>query len=75
MRSPRLDSLIEAGAAATDPADARGIWREFTVALQEEQPFTFMFWLDELAASTDAVAGVAMDQRGEFRTLAEWRRR
>lgn len=75
VRSPRLDSLIEAGAAATDRAEARAIWREFTVAVQEEQPFTFMFWLDELAASTDGVAGVAMDQRGEFRTLAEWRRR
>ncbi len=75
VRSPRLDSLIEAGAAATDPDSARAIWRSFTVALQEEQPFTFMFWLDELAASSDAVAGVAMDQRGEFRTLAEWRRR
>jgi peptide/nickel transport system substrate-binding protein len=75
VRSPRLDSLIEAGAAATDPAEARAIWREFTLAVQEEQPFTFMFWLDELAASTDAVEGVAMDQRGEFRTLPDWRRR
>ena len=75
VRSPRLDSLIEAGAAATDPDEAREIWRDFAVALQREQPFTFMFWLDELAASSDAVAGVAMDQRGEFRTLPEWRRR
>ena len=75
VRSPRLDSLIEAGAGATDPAAERSIWRDFTVALQEEQPFTFMFWLDELAASSTAVEGVEMDARGEFRTLPEWRRR
>ena len=75
VRSARLDALIDAGAAATDPAEAREVWRAFTEALQEEQPFTFMFWLDELAASSDAVAGVEMDQRGEFRTLPEWRRR
>ena len=75
VRSPRLDSLIEAGAAATDPAEAAAAWRAFTAAVQEEQPFTFMFWLDELAASSDEVQGVAMDQRGEFRTMAEWRRR
>ncbi len=75
VRSDRLDRLIEEGAAATNPDSARQIWREFTVALQEEQPFTFMFWLDELAASADAVEGVAMDQRGEFRTLPAWRRR
>jgi peptide/nickel transport system substrate-binding protein len=75
VRNARLDSLIEAGATATDPAEARAAWREFTVAIQEEQPFTFMFWLDELAASSSAVTGVSMDQRGEFRTLAKWRRR
>ncbi len=75
VASPHLDSLIEAGAAATDAAAARQVWREFTVALQAKQPFTFMFWLDELAASNDAVEGVAMDQRGEFRTLPQWRRR
>jgi peptide/nickel transport system substrate-binding protein len=73
VRSHRLDSLIEAGAAATDPVVARGVWRDFTAALQQEQPFTFMFWLDELAAS-GGVEGVEMDQRGEFRTLPEWRR-
>ena len=75
VRSPRLDSLIEAGAAATEPDTARSDWRDFTLALQEEQPFTFMFWLDELAASNTAVEGVEMDARGEFRTLPEWRRR
>ncbi|MDX1673557.1 MAG: ABC transporter substrate-binding protein [Longimicrobiales bacterium] len=75
VRSARLDSLIEAGAVATDPAEAARVWRAFTVAVQEEQPFTFMFWLDELAASSDAVTGVEMDQRGEFRTLPRWRLR
>jgi peptide/nickel transport system substrate-binding protein len=72
VRSPRLDSLIEAGAAATDPQEARRIWRDFTVALQEEQPFTFMFWGDELAGSSAAVTGVTMDPRGEFSSIAEW---
>ena len=75
VRDPELDRLIEAGSAATDPEVAAAIWLEFTEALQERQPFTFMFWLDELAASTDAVTGVEMDPRGEFRTLPEWRRR
>ncbi|HUE76383.1 MAG TPA: hypothetical protein VMM83_00450, partial [Longimicrobiales bacterium] len=60
------------GAAATDPDEARDVWRQFTEVLQEEQPFTFMFWLDELAAATDAVSGFETDQRGEFRSMAEW---
>jgi len=72
VRSERLDRLIEAGAAATDPEEARRVWREFTQAIQEEQPFTFMFWLDELAATSNRLSGVTMDQRGEFQSLAEW---
>ncbi len=72
VRSERLDRLIERGAAATSADEARAAWREFTQALQEEQPFTFMFWADELAASGSAVGGVRMDQRGEFVSLAEW---
>ena len=72
VRIPRLDALIERGAAATDGEQARQVWREFTQVLQEEQPFTFMFWLDELAASADAVSGVTMDQRGEFQSMAGW---
>ncbi|HSH44766.1 MAG TPA: ABC transporter substrate-binding protein [Longimicrobiales bacterium] len=72
VRNAELDALIEAGAAATDPEEARATWREFTELLHQEQPFTFMFWLDELAASSEAVSGVEMDQRGEFRTMAEW---
>ena len=72
VRSERLDRLIEEGAAATSPEEARDVWRRFTEALQEEQPFTFMFWADELAASSDAVTGVTMDQRGEFQSLPQW---
>ena len=72
VRIQQLDRLIDRGAAATDADVARGIWEEFTRVLQAEQPFTFMFWLDELAASNSGVAGVEMDQRGELRTLSEW---
>jgi peptide/nickel transport system substrate-binding protein len=48
------------------------IWRAFTEILQLEQPITFMFWLNELAASRSEVSGVEMDPRGELLTLPEW---
>ncbi|HUG40238.1 MAG TPA: ABC transporter substrate-binding protein [Longimicrobiales bacterium] len=72
VRIPRLDALIDRGAAATDADAARAVWREFTEVLQEEQPFTFMFWRDELAATSDALDGFEMDQRGEFQSMTEW---
>jgi peptide/nickel transport system substrate-binding protein len=57
---------------ATDEGQARDAWREVTQILQQEQPVTFMFWLNELAAARTSVHGVDMDPRGELRTIAEW---
>jgi len=70
--NPGADALIERGAVASDPDAAQQVWREFTELLNEEQPFTFMFWLDELAASRRVVQGVVMDPRGELLSIADW---
>ena len=72
VRIPALDSLIERGRAATTREEQQRIWREFTEVLQREQPVTFMFWLNELAAARAAVGGVEMDPRGELLTIPEW---
>lgn len=72
VRIPALDAAIERGAAATGEGEQRDAWREMTEVLQREQPVTFMFWLNELAASRSGMGGVEMDPRGEFRTIAEW---
>jgi peptide/nickel transport system substrate-binding protein len=72
VRIPRLDAAIERGMLATDEGQARDAWREVTQILQQEQPVTFMFWLNELAAARTSVHGVDMDPRGELRTIAEW---
>lgn len=72
VRSARIDALIGQGAAATDAAEQARVWAELTRALNEEQPLTFMFWIDELVATSMRLSGVTMDQRGELRTLRDW---
>jgi peptide/nickel transport system substrate-binding protein len=72
VRIPRLDAAMERGMLATEAGAQRAAWLEFARILQEEQPFTFMFWLNELAAARRTVHGVAMDPRGELRTLPDW---
>lgn len=69
---PRLDAAMERAAGATDPAAQQAAWREFTQIVQEEQPVTFMFWLNELAASKKTMQGVSMDPRGELRSIGSW---
>jgi peptide/nickel transport system substrate-binding protein len=72
VRIPRLDRAIEHAALQTSTSDARAAWRDYVQILQEEQPFTFMFWQNTLAAMRTTTAGVEMDQRGELLTIGEW---
>ena len=71
--NPVADSLMDLGARTTDEARAAEIWAEFARILQEDQPFTFMFWQEELAGVSRRLAGVRMDARGELATLPRWR--
>ncbi len=72
VRNARLDQLIEAGAVATDSDRARQVWRELTEVLQQEQPFTFMFWMDDISGARDVVSGYRTDERSEFVSMREW---
>src|SRR5690606_38402235 len=72
VRIPALDAALERGATATDEDGQRAAWTELTEIIQQEQPVTFMFWLNELAASRAGMSGVEMDPRGELRTIARW---
>jgi peptide/nickel transport system substrate-binding protein len=72
VRIPELDRLIDEGAVATDTDRARDIWRQVTEVLQREQPFTFMFWMDDLSGARDVVSGFRTDERSEFVSLREW---
>jgi peptide/nickel transport system substrate-binding protein len=73
VRDPALDSLIERGAAPLSTEELLDVWRGATRRLQETQPVTFLFWLDELAGARRELEGVEMDARGELRTIARWR--
>jgi peptide/nickel transport system substrate-binding protein len=72
VRIPRLDAAMERAAAAADDAAQVAAWRDVTEILQQEQPVTFLFWLNELAATRRNVSGVVMDPRGEFASIAGW---
>lgn len=71
--SPVADSLMELGVRTTDPERAAQVWAEFSRVLQEDQPFTFLFWNEELAGVSGELEGVRMDARGELYGLPGWR--
>jgi peptide/nickel transport system substrate-binding protein len=72
LADERVDRLIEAAMATTDPGEGRTLWKEFSLALQEAQPFTFLMWLDELAGVSTRIEDVEMDARGTLVSVADW---
>ncbi|HSJ26010.1 MAG TPA: ABC transporter substrate-binding protein [Longimicrobiales bacterium] len=72
VRIPQLDAAMERAMLSPSESDQQAAWAEFTRVLQEEQPFTFMFWLNELAAARNWVDGIRMDPRGDLLTIGEW---
>ncbi len=69
---PRVDRVIETATRTVDADEAAALWAEFSTLLQEGQPFTFLMWLDELAAVSDRVRGVEMDARGILVGVHDW---
>jgi peptide/nickel transport system substrate-binding protein len=70
--NPEADRLIEQGLRTTDAAAAKPIWADFTRLLQQDQPITFLFWLDDLAGVGPRLHDVVMDPRGKLVNVQEW---
>ncbi len=70
--SPEADRLIDQGLRATDPAVAKQAWAQFSRVLQRDQPITFLFWQEDMAAVGPRVQGVEMDARGKIQSIPRW---
>jgi peptide/nickel transport system substrate-binding protein len=71
-QNPEIDRLLEALSRATDRAEARDLWREYQVAMMQEQPYTYFYFPDRLAGVNRRVRGIEMDARGEWLNIREW---
>ncbi|HEX5724328.1 MAG TPA: ABC transporter substrate-binding protein, partial [Longimicrobiaceae bacterium] len=70
--NPQADALITRGLSATDPAQAKAIWTQFGQILVQDQPITFLFWLEDMAGVGPRLQGVEMDARGKLVSVARW---
>ncbi len=72
VASPKLDALMANASGATSERAARSDWKDFVGELQDEQPFTFLFWWAELAGMDKRVHDVVMDPRGQLQSMKDW---
>ena len=47
--NPQVDQLIDSGRQQMDRQKAAEIWKDFQRKVYEDQPYTFLFWIDKVA--------------------------
>jgi peptide/nickel transport system substrate-binding protein len=71
-QNPEIDRYLDLLGATVDEEEAAALWREYQQAIVEEQPYTFLYFLDQLMGVSGRVQGAEMDARGEWLNLREW---
>jgi peptide/nickel transport system substrate-binding protein len=72
-KNPEIDRLLqELRQTVERDDDALALWREYQLAIMQEQPYTFFYFPERLAGVNKRVRDVTMDTRGEWLNIREW---
>ncbi|MBN2009104.1 peptide-binding protein [candidate division KSB1 bacterium] len=70
--NPAVDKLIEQGRAELDREKAAAIWRKFQHEIHEDQPYTFLFWKDDIVAIHERFQSVSPIPLSAFYNIEKW---
>ena len=70
--NPEVDRLIAAGERETDPEAANAIWHEVQAMIYQDQPYTFLYWVNNLMAIHERFEGVEANLLTPIYGLERW---
>ena len=70
--NPAADSLIELGRDELDRAKAADIWKKFQTIVYNDQPYTFIFWIDKIVAVNDRFENVKPIPLSSLYEIEKW---
>ena len=70
--NPRADQLIETGLKTPDLAQAAPIWKELQAIIYEDQPYTFLWWMEETVAIDSRFENTEIDVLSPLKNLHLW---
>ena len=71
--NPELDVLMDAGLRTTDPIAARATWQDVQARIYADQPYLFLYWMDELIAVHQRFDDASIDIQSPLGHLDRWR--
>ncbi len=69
---PEINELIERGEASLDPASADQAWRELQRQLYADQPYLFLYWIDEVVVLAPRIRDASVTPVAVFEDLHRW---
>jgi peptide/nickel transport system substrate-binding protein len=71
-RNARVNELIAQGLAQPDPELAAPIWRDLQAEIYADQPYTFLYWMDEIVGVHERFQDTSIDILSPYRDLERW---
>ncbi|HUF89389.1 MAG TPA: peptide-binding protein [Gemmatimonadota bacterium] len=66
------DSLMLRALTTLDREEARPLWKRYSEVIHEDQPYTFLYYLEERLGVSSRLHDVTADARGHLISAAEW---
>ncbi len=70
--NPDVDALMDAGLREPDSAKANEIWKEMQAKIYADQPYTFLFWRDDIVAVHGRFEGETVNILSPYKDLHKW---
>ena len=70
--NPQADSLMEQALTTLDRGAATPLWDRYQRIIHEEQPYSFLYYLEERVGVNGRLRGVEADARGHLVSVAGW---
>ena len=67
-----VDALMERGLREPDPAISNPIWKELQAKIYEDQPYTFLYWRDEIVALSSRFENAQIDVLSPYGDIYKW---
>lgn len=66
------DALVQKALVTLDQEEAEPLWHRYQEIIHEEQPYTFLYYMDERLGISQRLKGVEADARGHLVSVSEW---
>jgi peptide/nickel transport system substrate-binding protein len=72
FRNQRVDQILAEAKKLSKESDGANLWKEFQIIVHNEQPYTFLFWINNIVGVNKRVKGTHVGILGTTHKAWEW---